>query len=119
MKRFCTTHKKADHVNVQSKMCEADGCDKYATFGSEAGDLPRFCKPHSLDGDILLSRQLRCVAPGCDGPRSWGIAADGVALHCKEHRGEDFASRKQLRAMARARADAGAEANEAAGGARS
>ena len=105
VKRFCTTHKKADHVNVQSKMCEADGCDKHAAFGSEAEDLPRFCKPHSLDGDVLLQK-LRCVAPGCDGPRSWGgTAADGVALHCKEHRGEDFASRKQLRTMARARAD--------------
>jgi hypothetical protein len=86
------------------KLCEADGCETRAFYGSETEDLVRFCKPHSNDSDVYLSR-LRCVEPGCDGPRSYGTTADGVALHCMEHRGEDFRSRGVLRAMARERCD--------------
>ena len=104
MRRFCRPHKKEGHVNVVNKMCEADGCEKQARYGSEAEDLVRFCQGHSHSGDVTLSK-LRCVEPGCDGPRSWGTTADGVALHCTEHRGEDFRSRATLRAMARARCD--------------
>ena len=101
MTRFCGPHKKEGHVNVVHKLCEADGCEKQATYGSEAEDLVRFCKPHSRDGDVVLQK-LRCVAPGCDGPRSGGgTAAGSVALHCTEHRGQNSKSRKELRATAR------------------
>ena len=89
---------------MKDKRCEADSCEMQASYGNKTDDLVRFCKPHSNDGDVLLSK-LRCVEPGCDGPRSYGTAADGVALHCMEHRGEDFRSRAGLRAMARARCD--------------
>ena len=102
--RFCKVHKKDDHVDVANKLCEADGCEKRANYGSEAVDLVHFCKAHSNNGDVLS--RLRCVAPGCDGPRSFGAAANGVALRCTEHRGQEFTSRKMLRVMARARADA-------------
>ena len=96
-------------------MCEADGCDVLALYGSEADDLALFCQSHSRSGDVHL-KVLRCVEPGCDGPRSFGTAADGVALRCREHRGEDFTSRATLRAMARARqADAAAAAGAGRG----
>ena len=111
MRRFCKPHKKEGHVDVKHKLCEADGCEKVAHYGSEAEDLVRFCKPHSSDGDVRLAK-LRCVAPGCDGPRSWGgTAAGSVALHCMEHRGQEFRSRKVLREMARVRAGAAADAS--------
>ena len=63
VRRFCKPHKEEGHVNVESKMCEADGCEKVTSYGSEVEDLLRFCKPHSSDGDVLLQK-LRCVAPG-------------------------------------------------------
>ena len=93
MVRSCKVHKLEGHVDVVSKMCgEVDGCcETQANYGSDAEDVVRFCKPHSNDGAVYLSK-LRCVAPGCDGPRSWGTAADGVALHCKEYRGQDCTS---------------------------
>jgi hypothetical protein len=56
------------HVNFMAKRCEADGCEKQATFGSEAEDLVRF-KPHSNDGDVLL-RKLRCVSARSTGGRT-------------------------------------------------
>ena len=54
---------------------------------SLSDDLPRFCKPHSCDGDVELQK-LRCVVPGCDGPAATAHArTDGVALYCMDHRG--------------------------------
>ena len=108
-RRFCAPLKEAGHINVKNKRCEADSCETQANYGSEAEDLIRFCKPHSRDGGVVLTR-LRCVAPGCDGPRSFGT--DGVALDCKEHRGQDFTSRKVLRARMRAAAEANGDARK-------
>jgi hypothetical protein len=97
---------------MENKMCEVDGCNTGARFGSEADDLVRFCKAHSRDGDVNLQR-LQCVEPGYDGrrpPRSFSFgtatAADGVArgavMQGAPRGGEKFTSRMTLRAMVRA-----------------
>jgi hypothetical protein len=63
-----------------------------------------------------LAYCLRTTATFCRGCGVWrpaatararvATAANGVALHCTEHRGQEFTSRKMLRVMARAWADA-------------
>ena len=53
--RFCGPHREEGRVNVQNKMCAADGFEKQASYSSEAEDLPRFCSSHSRDGASPLA----------------------------------------------------------------
>jgi hypothetical protein len=79
MVRSCKAHKLEGYVNVMNKMCgEVDGCE--ANYCSDTEDVVRFCKPHSNDGAVYLSK-LRCVAPGCDALVGDRGRRRGAALH--------------------------------------
>lgn len=70
-------------MNVTSKVCELEGCEKIPTFNFEGESKARFCKLHKLYGMINVSIRL-CEEEGCDKTPSFsGLGGDSKARFCK------------------------------------
>jgi hypothetical protein len=48
-----------------NRLCEADGCDKQAGFGSPVDRVTRYCGPHKQEGHVGV-KNTRCEVDGCD-----------------------------------------------------
>ena len=82
-KMRCATHREAGHVNLVSKRCAHDGCNKHPSFGTRAtGAL--FCGRHKRPGDTNVVSK-RCAFDGCNKIPSFGTTASG-ALFCAKHK---------------------------------
>jgi hypothetical protein len=84
VRRFCGPHKEEGHVDVKSKRCEADGCDKIPTFGRLVGCVRRFCEPRKEEGHVNVRNKMR-EADGCDKQASCGSEAEDLLRFCKPH----------------------------------
>jgi len=70
-------------INVVSKRCDANGCEKYANFGLD-GERPRRCAMHKLQGMTSLTGR-RCIFEGCSTRSTFGIFGE-QANHCAAHK---------------------------------
>ena len=79
----CAAHREPGHVNLVSRRCAHDRCDKQPSFGTKAtGAL--FCGRHRRVGDTNVKDKM-CSAAGCEKRPSFGTKASG-ALFCGRHK---------------------------------
>jgi len=55
-KLFCATHKREGQVNVRRKLCEREGCKKYANFCDDTTMQRRMCAKHKVRLRLLSLR---------------------------------------------------------------
>lgn len=54
---YCKTHKQENMIDVKSKLCVFNGCEKYARYNSyDKKEL--FCKTHKQENMIMLAIML-------------------------------------------------------------
>lgn len=51
--------------DMPSKKCEAEGCNKWASFNLPGLKRPLFCRPHSTEGMVNVVSRQRCTYPDC------------------------------------------------------
>ena len=79
----CATHREVGHVNLASRRCARDGCDKLPSFGTKAtGAL--YCVRHKRVGDTNVVKR-KCAIDGCNKAPFFGTKATG-ALFCVKHK---------------------------------
>ena len=79
----CAAHREAGHVDLMSRKCAHDGCDKQPSFGTKATGAV-FCAGHKRAGDTDV-KSKRCAFEGCKKHPSFGTKATG-ALFCGRHK---------------------------------
>ena len=77
----CKKHIKEKAFDVTSKKCNAPGCRKQATFGSEGKAIS--CLEHK-DNKMYDTKHYKCIYPECDLRASFGEIG-GIPSYCAEH----------------------------------
>ena len=49
---YCSKHKKDGMVDVYSRKCEEEGCQKQPSYNDPGNKHKRFCNAHKLDGMV-------------------------------------------------------------------
>ena len=80
----CATHKLATEINIVTKRCQHDDCDKYPAYGPSGTKRPLTCRAHS-EGDWILLRSRYCHEPCCGKSASFGIET-GKPVSCMKHK---------------------------------
>ena len=85
LRKQCTLAVKRNKYG--NRLCEFDGCETAAVFGSPADGIIRFCNPHKLAGHVNVQNK-RCEFGGCEKYPVFGSPADGMIRFCKRHKEE-------------------------------
>jgi len=86
-KLFCATHKRDGQVNVRRKLCESEGCPKYANFCDDTTMQRRFCGKHKKANSTTWVRyRPACGADGCARQPTFGNETRRVRERCAAHR---------------------------------
>ena len=86
---FCREHKLPEHLNVNSRKCEAPGCNIRPYFAPPGAKRGRFCRAHKEEGHIDVV-SLRCSVEGCLRQRVYSSPlTEGGPLprYCATHKG--------------------------------
>jgi hypothetical protein len=78
----CKAHAVDGEIDVVSKRCSVDGCDKQPVYAIP-GKKAVHCKTHAVDGEIDVKNK-QCSADGCDTQPSYALPGE-KAVHCKVH----------------------------------
>ncbi|CAM9526826.1 unnamed protein product, partial [Discosporangium mesarthrocarpum] len=85
--RLCGEHKEPGMVQVRTRKCKHESCDKIPSFGYE-GNSRDYCKLHSKEGMVYnAGSRERCRAEGCTMPGSFRGPGVGQ-MYCKDHKEE-------------------------------
>jgi hypothetical protein len=71
-------------INVISKRCQKEGCNKQPTFNFEGEIQVKYCKEHAEDGMIDMKHKS-CQKEGCNTRPSYGYCGQ-VPIFCAKHR---------------------------------
>ena len=87
-KMRCATHREPGHVDLVSKRCAHDGCDKHPSFGTEATSA-LFCGRHKRVSDTNV-KDKKCSTARCEKHPSYGPAPETeggprTRLRCATH----------------------------------
>ena len=81
---FCAQHALDEMVDVNSKKCRVDDCDKIPSFGVAGTKIVRYCAQQALDGMVNVKRK-QCRIEGCRKQPSFGVASTKTAKYCAQH----------------------------------
>lgn len=94
--KFCRQHKSDTMVNIISKLCENEICNKRPSYGFPESKIAQFCKDHIKEGMVDVTHP-KCESTGCPKLPTFGIPGTKIANFCKEHKSEimmDIKSKK-------------------------
>ena len=84
----CSKHGKSHgFVDVASKRCEDDECDKFAVYGVKGGK-PTHCRKHK-SGEMIDVVHKRCEDDECDKRPVYGVKG-GKPTHCRKHKSDEM-----------------------------
>ena len=82
----CAAHgKPLGLVDVVSKRCAIDGCDKFAKFGDPETGKATHCATHGKPLGLVDVAHKRCAIDGCNKHPNFGDPETGKATHCSAH----------------------------------
>ncbi|CAN0592613.1 unnamed protein product [Laminaria digitata] len=74
-------------VNVRSRRCLHDSCEKLPTFGVIGSKKAVYCKQHAEDGKVDVCNK-RCLHDSCMSWPQWSVLPDGSAFVCARHKSD-------------------------------
>jgi len=88
-RRFCAEHKLPNMINVASKRCDYDNCNKIPTYMSESKSttlhpINRFCKDHKIDG--MIDKHKTCEFDNCKKRPHYNIKGLSTPKFCSIHK---------------------------------
>ncbi|CAM9242990.1 unnamed protein product [Sphacelaria rigidula] len=85
-RQFCVRHKTTGMVNVFRKVCEFEGCSRFATYGMKGGTrIEQFCAQHAPAGMVHLYAKT-CGWQDCRVVASFGPRDSKKAERCSKHK---------------------------------
>ena len=76
-------------VNVTSKTCEADGCNKQPCYNIQGEIKGRFCASHKMP-DMVNVRDKTCEVDRCNKQPTYNVRGEIKGLFCSEHKTNDM-----------------------------
>ncbi len=87
--KYCKTHSLDGMVNVRSKRCIAENCDKQPIYNYKGLKKRLYCSEHKLEGMIdVISK--RCITEDCDKIPYYNYKGEKQGLYCSKHKLEDM-----------------------------
>ena len=85
IRKFCKTHKLVGMVNIVSKECVYDKCNKLAIYNYRGyNGLGKYCKNHKLNNMINVANLQYCVK--CSKRASFNFSNKKTPMYCVEHK---------------------------------
>ena len=71
-------------VDVKSRKCRTEGCDKWPLYGVAGTKTVEYCAQHAPDGMVDV-KSRKCRTEGCGKRPSHGVAGSKPAEYCAQH----------------------------------
>jgi len=84
-KKYCSSHKKPNMIDVSSKKCIYKGCNIYPCFNYKNENKPLYCNLHKLD-DMVNIKNKKCVYEGCEKNPNYNYENQEKPLYCVNHK---------------------------------
>jgi len=84
-KKYCSSHKKPNMIDVSSKKCIYKGCNIYPCFNYKNENKPLYCNLHKLD-DMVNIKNKKCVYEGCEKNPNYNYENEKNGIYCSEHK---------------------------------
>jgi hypothetical protein len=85
---YCSIHKLKGMVNVISKRCFHENCNKRPSFNFE-NEVPIYCYDHKLDGMVNVANS-KCHHENCSVKPSFNYIDQNQGLYCSKHKLENM-----------------------------
>ncbi|CAN0198037.1 unnamed protein product [Ascophyllum nodosum] len=85
-------------VNVSSRKCRTEGCDKFSSFGVAGTKTAEYCAQHASGGMVDVS-STKCRTEDCGKRPLFGVVGTKTAEYCTKH-ALDVMNRKLWQASA-------------------
>jgi hypothetical protein len=80
-------------INVISKLCYEDNCDKRPAFNISTETKPIYCSKHKKDNMINVVSK-RCIGDNCDKIPLYNISTEKKGIYCLTHKKENMVNVK-------------------------
>ena len=81
---YCKQHAENGMVNVRSKRCLHDSCERQSGFNYKGCKTPAYCKQHAEEGMVSV-RSQRCLQDSCRRGANFNIDNSKIPAYCKQH----------------------------------
>ena len=96
--KYCGIHKLENMVNVVSKRCFQDNCDKQPIYNYQYEKVAKYCSEHKLE-NMENVKSKRCIHPNCKKYPVYNVEGEKVAKYCSEHKLENMVDVKSKRCI--------------------
>jgi hypothetical protein len=83
--KYCADHKKDGMINVISKKCQHNNCDKRPSFNIEGQKIPIYCIEHKLNNMINIINK-KCAYENCKKTPSYNFRDQKLTKYCVIHK---------------------------------
>ena len=80
---YCVSHKKDNMIDVKSKRCISENCNKQPTY-NVLGKKAIYCGEHKLN-DMIDVIHIRCISENCNTLPSYNVLGK-KAIYCSKHK---------------------------------
>ena len=81
---YCAQHAPDGMVDVKSRKCRTESCEKWPSFGVEGTRAGECCAQHTPDGMVSVSSR-KCKTEGCGKQPSLGVPGTNTLEYCAQH----------------------------------
>ena len=85
-------------IDVKSKRCVYEGCNKHPTFNLPTETKPLFCFEHKKENMVDIKHK-RCVYEGCNKQPTFNLPTETKPLFCFEHKKENMINVKDKKCV--------------------
>jgi hypothetical protein len=95
---YCKVHAKENMIDVISKRCLQENCNKQPNFNLSNEKIPIYCKEHKKENMVCITSKY-CIEENCNKRPNFNLPNEKTGLYCLTHKKENMIDIKNRRCL--------------------